>query len=250
MHSTPQDEIENLLQETATLVETNMQQVRVIVFEMMISSDEIPSFMKLHRISNIFCNQIGKIDSVAYKHPNMRRSQIKSCIQLVQDSQESIDAVVASLNKHQKRDSEIVSLRSKVDEYDELFGKFSDDLLETLDRQAKEHAEVIKYKDAEIARLRVDEIPFVRNEKLVMQNENLRNENEKMRTNISDMQAKHHVQELDISKKETKIEMLEQTRSKLNEKLRVTIEEKEKLEKKLEESTKQPFNPMGFVNRR
>jgi len=247
MHATPQDEIENLLQETITLVETNMHQVRIVVFEMVISSDETPSFMKLHQISNIFCNQIGKIDSVAYKHnslfsePNTYRSQIKSCIQLIQDSQKSIDAVVTSLDKHQRYDSEIMSLRGKVDEYDGLFGKFSDELLETLDKQAKEHAKEIKRKDMEIARLRADEIPFVRNEKLVIQNENLRNENEKMRINISDMQAKRHVQELDISKKEIQIETLEQMKSKLNEKLRVTIEEKEKLEKKLEE----PANRSG-----
>jgi len=230
----------------------------------MITNPTQTNFDDLHQINHQLELQIKRFDDIRYDYADIflaheaNREQLKKQIISIQSVQVSIDKIILLFKQNDeivKANVELMELRAQMNEKEEMFTSFSDQLLAThnelLAKQSSEHAssyEEIRRKDAEIVKLIAiindTEIPFLRLEKQAAQNDYLKADNEAMRNNISNMNALLHVKSLEIEKKASRISFLEGTYDKLNEKLRLKNEQIEKL---IAENKKLKENPMSSM---
>lgn len=181
----------------------------------------------------------------------------------------------------QIKEEMMVELRKDKDAADALYLSFSTELMATYNNHLEEFAalrednqkksdEITKLlsmveecavlqednlkKDSEITKLlamvNATEIPFAKQERQLVQIENLKSENEKMKQNISDLYALSHAKSLEISQQTDKNHHLSATGTALNKKLRKKNQEIEKLtnenKKLVAEREKAKANPFAY----
>jgi hypothetical protein len=243
-------------------VATINEQIKHISFEMISTKTTQEHFNQLRKMDHELDSLIAKVDTFPYQ--NTYRTELKVLIIKIQSIQELIDNIIMVFDEKTKNDKiifdltallrlkeeTIIKLCDEKKDSDAQYASFSDQLMATYNSHLEIHAalyEDSQKKDAEIVKLLAiindSDVPFVKLEKQIVQNEFIKTENENMKWNICEMNKTIHSKSIEISEKNDEIHRLTEIKNAMNKKLRKKIETIEKL---TEENKKLKTNPFAF----